>query len=721
MLLIWVSLTWAGDLDLARAQAAGSEGRAADAFHHARAALDDQPDMEAWLTWLSACEVSGLADACRTEASMSADEDPMVALALAWHDIQVERVPREDVASAMPQITELDGGSWQDEVVPRLMAVSLADSAAADPDAAARRGLEIFAGDPTHPEILVPLFASDLPPRARLGKAKKKLLSSGAKALRNATIPELYRWHRVFVAAKDIDLATQSSDLLVEHGEPRLLERLPWTRAQTVRATQEMMSGEGAFPDVIPAEREAVALRLSEMLDSAGRQEERVAKLELARSRLDSVSMALAHADALLEAGSLERAYSVATEAMTMAVEPWPTDLAVHSRLARRQGVATALALRGEVALASGDLADAVVDLMVANQLALQPISTGPLEKAMAKGRYALEEVKLRLETRKLGASQVAIAAARQASESEDWAEVLVSATDAISVLCLPGHRGARLTATMAFTPELANAYALRALALSKSGKPAEALVNISTAVFLLPWDADPDWWRLKAQLHEASGQDEAAFFANAMAASTTDSPAKPWRGSVPIGEAAGGALVSAWMRGDEVESAEPRAKIERGRVIAFRAPTGGGGTGAARPVINQLFPSWSVTDDKGTVKHQAGRIEILAFFRTDSPSSLRMLDEVTSLAQDLRKQRGINVTLIGISMDPEQSALDAVAVRAEKWGTIKWDPALGARMGVSAFPTAWIVDSDGIARFKHVGYLGGSDYKAEVRFIAGI
>ena len=56
-----------------------------------------------------------------------------------------------------------------------------------------------------------------------------------------------------------------------------------------------------------------------------------------------------------------------------------------------------------------------------------------------------------------------------------------------------------------------------------------------------------------------------------------------------------------------------------------------------------------------------------------------------------------------------------------DTWGPNGWDPELGRRFGVEAVPTTFVVDSQGIARFIHVGYLGTAEFEAELRLLGGI
>ncbi len=729
MLLTLLAAAWAAPVDLARSERALAHGRPDVALEHARDALDDTPEsLGAWLTWLSACDAAGIGSACRAEAQLRGPDVRAAAVAGVWHDLQTERIEEDAAEEALPELEDLRQGRFDGQPVPQLQRAMFEDLVEADPDEAASKGASHLSNDPDHPEVLIPLFADGLPARSSLGKIRKKLVGAGKKALKKTDdLAVLYRWHEVFVATSASELAAQSADAIAAAGDPRPLERYPWTRAETQQEAREMMRAEGeiTFPDIVPNEREAVALRLAAMLDNAARHEEAAEKLATARSELDSASMAIAHGQALLAANDLAAAERVSGEAMRLSITPWPTDVAVAERLARRSGVAHSLALRGRVALANNRATEAAVDLMLANQLALEPMETAALEEAMEKGRYGLEEVKAARETRTKGAAEVALIEAREALEANDFAAVMKATDDAVAVLCLPAHRKARLTARMAWLPELSSALALRALAHREAGDTEAALTDISVALLLLPFDAPADWWVLAAELHDALKHREAAFFARSMAnalgavgpdGETVVSP-PDWRGSSEAGAAAASALVSGWMVGNP-ELDAPSGSVQRGRVIAFRAPSSG--SGSSTPRLMRPFPSWSITDDEGTIRHQQGRIEIMAFFRTDSPSSLRLLDELTQMARDLRSQNNVNVVLFGISMDSESSALAEMRARREQWGTTKWDPRLGKRLGVSAFPTTWIVDASGVARYKHVGYLGRSEYETEVRFLAG-
>jgi tetratricopeptide (TPR) repeat protein len=730
MWMTLLALAWASPTDLARSERAMGHGRPDVALAHARRALDDTPDdLEAWLAWLTACDAAGLGAACRAEAQVRGDDVRAAAVAGLWHDLRLERVEEKAIAAALPELPDLRAGRFDGNDVSALHRDRLEDLVESNPDDAASAGAEWLSRNPARPDVLIPLFADGLPARSSLGKMRKKLVGSGKKAIRKTEdVAVLYRWHDVFVATGSTDLAEQSADALAERGEPRPLTRVPWTRAETQQRARELMRTEGevTFPDVVPNEREAIALRLADMLENGGRHAEAAERLATARTQLDSASMAIAHARALLEAGELQQAERVAGEAMQLSITPWPTDVAVAERLARRAGVAHSLALRGRVALANGRHADAVVDLMVANQLAFQPMETAALEDAMEKGRYELEQIKAARETRAKSAADIALEEARAALEQDDFDTVLTATEDAVAVLCLPAHRNARLTARLAGLPELASALALRGLAQKEAGNFETALTDVSVALLLAPFAAPSDWWLLKADLHDRLEQGEAAFFARSMASALGatgpdgETPLEPpdWQGSPEAGVAAAAALVSGWMVGN-TELDASASSVQRGRVIAFRAPSSGG-RARTTPQLMQPFPDWSITDDDGTIRHQQGRIEIMAFFRTDSPSSIRLLDELTQMARTLRSRENVNVVLFGICMDPGPDALADMRARREQWGTTKWDPRLGERLGVSAFPTTWIVDASGIARYKHVGYLGRSEYETEVRFLAG-
>ena len=115
------------------------------------------------------------------------------------------------------------------------------------------------------------------------------------------------------------------------------------------------------------------------------------------------------------------------------------------------------------------------------------------------------------------------------------------------------------------------------------------------------------------------------------------------------------------------------------------------------------------------------GRITLITFFRADSPNSSRAMRELSVLAQDLRRSKGVDAILVGVSVDPEEQTLIDLQGERDTWGPNGWDPELGKRFGVEAVPTTFVIDSQGFARFKHVGYLGTAEYEAELRLLGGI
>jgi hypothetical protein len=558
-MIAWVLGAWAGPVDVERARNALAEWRPSDALVAARAAVADDPDEAAWRVLLAACVEVGLDEACRAEVAVT--ETPSALAALSG-----EPAAPDD---------------------PRALAAELDRSMHSSPDAGAARALELLASHPERPDLLLPLFAADLPPQKSVTKARARVVKAGSKAVAASPPTEvLWRWHRLLVTAHS-PTASVTADRLQRAGELRPLDRPPMTRAEMVVLASSLAVDSGTFPaprpegsTENPGVREGVGLRLAEKLASAGRHADAAQALERTRAAGDTLSLALAHGELLLTHGDPAAAMSAADAALELAVAPWPTDVAASGRPARRSALAQAMALRGRVKLALEDSVGASVDLLVANQLAWQPIAGAELEKAVGKGWYGLEQIKVAREDNRESAAQVALRLAREAIAREDWAAARQAADDAVAMWVMPAHRKARLTARSPVLPELAGAFAVRALADARSGRP--ALVDLTVALMLAPFDAHADWWALAAELRAAEGSSYAAFFAKSMADAVAETPdpaavAGAWPGGAQGGVAAGPAMVAAWMRGDPaLEPKSDRLVVERGRVVSFAARGGG-------------------------------------------------------------------------------------------------------------------------------------------------
>jgi hypothetical protein len=715
-MITWlIAAAWAGPVEVEVAIDALADGRPDTAYERLLTETEDSTDPRVWLTWFEACEAVGLGPACRAEAAVRGDDDPAIEHLRLWHD---RRTHDLEVTLDGDGLAGAAAGRLETSTLPMAVQEHIRDLAQSDPDAAAERAIAWLEEHPDHPDVVSPLFAPDVPPRAAIGKLKKALDKRQKKVARSADAAVARRWHRVLRAAGS-EYAPAWADRIAAAGGERPASEHPMTRAAQVQVAQALTRGEAVLP-TLPLEREAVALKAAAMLENAGRDAEAVEVLRSAAEGGPVVNVALAEVDLLLDANDAAGALEAAERAVVAAVGPWATDRAATRRLLRRVALAKALAARGAAKSMAADLEGAVVDLMIANQLAFEPERADVLERAMEQARYTLETVKLGLETPRKPAQQVALEAAKKALENGDPTAAREAATSAIQVLCLPTHRRARLTATLPSRPELASAFALRARAAAAE-EPTAALVDLSIATLLLPWGSDTTWWSQLADLRDG----DQALLAEAMAVHTAeeppDSPAlRTVSGRPPTDDvhaAIQAALVSDWMQGRPAEDEPTGPMITRGRVIPFRAPSSGGGGGGG-PVLNAPFPPFSLAVGEGTVGLREGRIHLVTFVRMDSPSSRRALTGLTVLARKMRAE-GTDVAVIGVAIDENQEAVDAVPQRDRTlWGAFAWDPALGRRMGVSAVPTTWIVDASGIARFVHVGYLGPAAYEDGIRYV---
>lgn len=711
--MLWMSLAMASSLQVERATHALTERRPDDAVVLAREAIQaDTDDAEAWDVYLQACAGAGLAVACDAEASLAGDTAALVALRrlrLKGEEVDVPEIGDATLRSVAAGEEGVDHPLAWEERVSRL--------AFDDPDAAAELALQLLSDHPERPDVLAGLFDPKVPPVKSIAKAKKKIAKQGSKRLRDAEASELYRWLALWVATDAHAEATETADRLKALGEDRPLDRKPLTRAEQVRLAQAVIEEQATLPTIDPVEAEAVALKVAAELTQRGLVDQAAASLKQARAQADTVSLAMAEAEALLTLNEHDKALEVANEALHQVGEAWPTDRAVLLADLREHALAKALGLRGRVHHAAGRDREATIDLMIANQISKQPVDTGDLEKAFSSVRYQLETVKAGLETVATPAHERGMELVHEALEAGDREKALSILSDTIAALILPAHSKARLTDPLFGRVFLADALALRGRIADDADWDARARTDLLTALLLRRYTAPAAWWTRLAGLHAT---EEARFFADAMAAALDEETDRSheWPGVAAGADAAAAAMVASWMRGAPVE--DPKAaKITRGIVIEI--PKGGGGVAGSSPALNAPFPNFVLDTPHGEVGLRLGRITLITFFRADSPNSRRAMRELSLLAQDMRRSKGVDAILVGVSVDPEEKTLIDLQGERDTWGPNGWDPGLGKRFGVEAVPTTFVIDSQGVARFKHVGYLGTSDYEAELRLLGGI
>lgn len=716
-MLTLLSLALAGPVEVEQARDHLLLGRPDQAFVLLREETARSEAPQVWLPYLASCDAVGLGPACRSETAVRGEASADLALIVRWHERLGSRTPA--AVEGEGELARAARGELAGLRLPDAATEHFGQLARERPESVAELATTWLDTHPEHPDVLLPMFGTDVPPTPSIGKFRKLLEKRGKKALKRIERPEVaYRWHRVLRGIHS-EIAPAWASRIEALGAERPTSRLPYDRAEQVALAVDVLDGRAPVPDDIPADREGVALKVATRAREAGRLQDGIAVLAALQADTPELNVSLALAQLQLDTGALEEARAEADRALGLAVGPWQTDRAGLDRIGRRVAVAEALAARGEASLQQNDQLGAVVDLMIANQLAFQPTRAGALERAMEQGRYGLEQVKATLDTPARPAQEVALDTARKALEAGDPTTVVEATTQAIQVLSLPTHRRARLTATLPSRGELASAFALRGAAQQALGNTDAARIDLTIAVLLQPWTASPDWWEALAGLRD----DDFSVLARAMFEQTGENVSRAPRAltglpaTEAVTEAVSTALVSEWMRGhEELEAPPTGVKITRARVIPVRKRSGGGSGG--RPVVNRPFPPMALSMDGGVVSVEPGRVHLISFVRTDSPSSALLLTELRLLARKMRKQ-GIDVASLGVSIDNEAAALERVpAGDRERWGAVTWAPELGERFGVRAVPTTWLVDASGIARFVHVGYLGPSVYEDEIRYV---
>ncbi|MCB9791810.1 MAG: TlpA family protein disulfide reductase [Alphaproteobacteria bacterium] len=253
------------------------------------------------------------------------------------------------------------------------------------------------------------------------------------------------------------------------------------------------------------------------------------------------------------------------------------------------------------------------------------------------------------------------------------------------------------LAAESAVGPELGGQVAAMAqLALvearchQRAGRMEQALVAAAEADAL---GAGGPALLLRAELSEALGHRDAAFLLYARAAAAGEEVPAETLERLYDGPASPEAVV------------EALAGVDEGPPGPRRPPR--------REAEAERFPADSLQTDQGEVPVGQGEILVVAFWASWCGPCAQELPALDALAQRLA-QEGHPVRIVAISMDDEER-------HAGKWLSghslslpVGWDPGLGRELGITALPTTWVIDGEGVVRQRHQGYLAGDDARLE-------
>jgi len=133
---------------------------------------------------------------------------------------------------------------------------------------------------------------------------------------------------------------------------------------------------------------------------------------------------------------------------------------------------------------------------------------------------------------------------------------------------------------------------------------------------------------------------------------------------------------------------------------------------------VGDLAPDFTLTDidgNKFTLSSYRGGVVLLEFFATWCPGCVREVSEL----KVVQEKFGEGLVIISISVDPDKDTVEVLKQFRAKYG-ITWiiarDKAGVTNLyKVSGLPTLFIIDQEGIIRFKHTVLTYASDIVSEL------
>ena len=160
-------------------------------------------------------------------------------------------------------------------------------------------------------------------------------------------------------------------------------------------------------------------------------------------------------------------------------------------------------------------------------------------------------------------------------------------------------------------------------------------------------------------------------------------------------------ALEDAVVRADE---APLRSMLGDERYDALQAGEGGFPHYLGR---ERLAPDVTLSDGKGgtwRMADQRGKVIVLNFWSITCPPCIEELPSLELLAH--MTEQWDDVEVVAISTDEGPSAVEAVLPRDPRV-TYLYDPqseVVGGQFGTELYPETWIIDGDGVVRFRYDG-----------------
>lgn len=342
-----------------------------------------------------------------------------------------------------------------------------------------------------------------------------------------------------------------------------------------------------------------------------------------------------------------------------------------------RRTLARGLAMQRNPSIPQGPR-DEMRDIGVAVAISLRDL--GRIPEALAVWTSLREQV---------DDSELATAHARQMLRTGRADEAAEIAQEAVQLALLPSQTDRDRSAVRAWQHELATAHAVLAEALLSAERPDEALQPAVFASLLAPTDQH---LRLRAAVFQVLGQDEAAWSSLAVAFALGGNEAGALEGSYPG--------VGFW--GDAARDAAHRWSDETGAELP-RRDVGNLPERPERPIVDAPFPSWTAQGTDFGSESLRGQVVVMAFWASWCGPCKRELPEMDAKAAEWER---LGVKVVAVSTDDQRRDYDRYLTRNPLARiTPVHGPEIGARMGVSALPTTWVIDREGIARHFHQGY----------------
>ena len=257
----------------------------------------------------------------------------------------------------------------------------------------------------------------------------------------------------------------------------------------------------------------------------------------------------------------------------------------------------------------------------------------------------------------------------------------------------------------------LAEAHLARARALKALNKLPEATSDAVVASMLWP---TAEAYVMRAELHQALGEREAAFGALALARGLGAQGTEP-------------ALHAAWGGpGDPLDAAEAAASrwsAQRSGALPWELTAAGAEERPQRPLVGREIPEWSLGESNPALawSELEGQVVVLAFWASWCAPCIEELPELAELVRRLQAE-GLPVVGIAVSVDRKEKDFSSFKPAGSLDGLeLAWAPRVGLDWRISVLPTTWIIDIEGIARSRHQGFgpRGISPVEAELRELA--